>query len=227
MKKLFLPLTIVFALAAQSTFAQVDNISNIGGPISHEVCMTWIKQYEASGGTTPGHMFGSNILRELLSQPNTAGIIIYTGLDGEGAEHLIFKTLDKTGNISNIQYSVNGGVPCPPFCPEEDISNIGSQIDEGLAQQMIAKFQSTYPNRMYASSFGNAAVESVLNQEEAEGIYFANGRDESNNEHLMLIGVKAKGNIMWGNKIVNNGLPCPPFCPEENYPQVNSAKAKK
>lgn len=226
MKRLFLPLAIVFALATQSVIAQVDNISTIGGPISHEVCMTWIQQYKASGGKTPGHIFGSNILHELLGQPNTAGIIIFTGLDGEGAEHLIFKTLDKAGSIDNTQYPVNEGSMCPPHCPDRDIASIGSQIEEGRAQQMIAKFQSTYPDRVFSSSFGNAAVESVLNQEEAAGIYFANGRDESNNEHLILVGVKGNGDIMWGNKIVNGGLPCPPYCHEESYPQVNSAKAK-
>jgi hypothetical protein len=226
MKRQFLTVLFVLALSSQFTFAQVDNISTAGGPISHEQCMTWVKQYENSGGKTPGHMFGSIVLRELLNQPNTAGIVIFTGLDGDGGEHLIFKTLDESGNISNTNFSVNNGMPCPPFCPEEDIAQLGSQIEEGLAQQMIAKFKSTYPDRIYATSFGRTAVEIVLNQKEAAGIYFANGLDKTNNEHLILVGVKENGKIMWENNIVNGGMPCPPFCPEEGYPEIKTATVK-
>jgi hypothetical protein len=218
----------VMLFVAQCAFAQVPNIAAAGGPISNETCSAWVKNYEASGGKTLGHMYGSKILRKMLSEPSTAGIIIFVGLDSDGAEHLIFRTLNEEGNISNSDRPpVNNGLTCPPVCSKNGISEIGGEIEEVLAQQMIDKFQSTYPDRLLASSFSRAAVESVLNKKDAAGIYFANGLDENNAEHLILVGLQENGTIMWTGGGVNNSFPCPPYCPNGKYPQVKSASVKK
>jgi len=215
-------------LVAQFAFAQVPNISKVGGPISNETCSAWVKNYEASGGKTPGHMYGSKILRELLNEPGTAGLIIFVGLDNDGAEHLIFRTLNAEGNLSDSpRPPVNNGLTCPPVCSKTGISELGGRIEEALAQQMIDKFQSTYPDRLQASSFSRASVELALNKKDVAGIYFANGLDENNTEHLILVGVLENGTIVWTGGGVNNSMPCPPYCPNGKYPTVKSASIKK
>lgn len=60
--------------------------------------------------------------------------------------------------------------------------------------------------------FGRAAVEELLRQPGCEGIRIYHGRDESGAAVVVLVGVDAGGADMTAGAILEQGLPCPPWC---------------
>lgn len=208
-----------FALRAQDV-----NLGETGKSIGLDVARTWMRTYESKGGKVEGHYYGKKMLNELLSHPNIAGVSIFVGLDGAGNEHLIFKPLNELGEVPPSSFAYDAGSTCPPICPPKAVMQLGSAIEEGLAQQMINTFQSKNEGRTFAHSFRADAFNEILAQPDAAGIYFANGMDENSNEHLILVGTKDNGEVMWNGLVYNSGATCAIVCP--GYPPQNMANKK-
>ncbi|MFZ6011834.1 MAG: hypothetical protein ACOYXT_15945, partial [Bacteroidota bacterium] len=102
--------------------------------------------------------------------------------------------------------------PCPPMCPKEgdNLKDIGAQIAEAKAQEMIENFQLTYPHHTKAVHFEKQDLEKVLAQKNAAGIYFGNAINDHGQETMVLAGIEANGNIMWDGVTVNTGTPASP-----------------
>jgi hypothetical protein len=67
---------------------------------------------------------------------------------------------------------------------------------------------------VHSHLYGRKVFEQLLDQEGSEGLYFAYGLGPDASEHLILVGVEGKGRVMWEGLILNNGISCPPSCPE-------------
>jgi hypothetical protein len=93
----------------------------VGAQIPLEVAMRWKAAYKKENeGHAESHFFGTAIFRQMLSQPNVAGINIEYALNDEGVPQLLLVAVDKNGHVMNSS-SDNGyadaSIVCPPSCP--------------------------------------------------------------------------------------------------------------
>ncbi|MFZ6014478.1 MAG: hypothetical protein ACOYXT_29330 [Bacteroidota bacterium] len=211
-KSTLLVLAIV-AGAAQVTLAQVNNALSVGKDITNGKSLTWNESYKAAHPNDVfGHVYGRRMLRELLNLPGLQGVYIFNGLGQDGITKLIFKASDSNRNVLQNGIAFDTGFPCPPYCPkgEDNIENIGGQIDEYKAQQWIENFQITYTRAPQAILFTKENLERILAQKDAAGIYFGNAINDKGQQTMVLAGIEANGNIMWTGVTVNNGIPSSP-----------------
>lgn len=90
---------------------------NEGGAISKQTAEAWINNFrsKAQPKEVTAHLFGREIIEQVLAQPGCVGIRIYYALDNNGAKQLIIYGVDKDGNgIENV--IADQSIPCPPFC---------------------------------------------------------------------------------------------------------------
>jgi hypothetical protein len=227
MKPNLTTILVAMALVASAAFAQTKDVILIGGSIAKETAEKWTQNFQRiHAKETYGSVYGKNMFTSLFSNKEVAGVFIFNGLDGDGNVHLVFKGADKDGNVMAAGSVWDNGTVCPPICPTGNIASIGKQVSEGMAQQWIENYQQKNSGRTFSHLYGKALLEMILSQPKAEGIYFANATDEKNLDRLVLVGVDAIGNIMWGGEIGDNGTLCPPNCPA-GYPPVLNAEKKK
>ena len=223
-KSTSLALAIV-AIACMTAQAQTENkASSTGVPITKETAQKWIQNFQAKHvDELHGYTYGKQKIKELLALPQTEGVYIFNGLDGDGNMHLVFKAADKNNEIVQNGIAYDDVMPCPPFCPKEDnVASIGSRIAEGLAQQWIENFQKNTNGRVYAHLFGKDVFKEILSKENIEGIFFAYALDENQTEQLVLTGVTKDGEFAW-DPAISIGISCPGNCPT-GYPAIPVAK---
>lgn len=66
-----------------------------------------------------------------------------------------------------------------------------------------------------AAFFGREAIEQLLAQDGAVGIRIYYGQNEKGEDSPVIFAADEKGsNLIDENNILERGLPCPPFCPD-------------
>lgn len=91
-----------------------------------EMVGRWMNQ-QHSPDVVRAHLFGRNVIDEILAQPSCVGIRIYYALDSKDQKQLVIVGTDKDGNniIPGVTRAENGdsgviadiSLPCPSYCP--------------------------------------------------------------------------------------------------------------
>lgn len=90
---------------------------NEAGPISNEEAQLWIHNFENSvpQGTILSHLFGRNIVDQVLAQPGCKGLRIYNAEDSQAVRKLIIYGVDSQNNdLTSVIAEFS--MPCPPYC---------------------------------------------------------------------------------------------------------------
>ena len=88
-------------------------------------------------------------------------------------------------------------------------------LEEG--REYTARYRATIePGEKLGGFFGREAIENIMAQEEAVGIRYYYGMDESGNEVMVLVGTDEDGQDMTDGVIAEKSLPCPPWCSNQN-----------
>jgi len=106
------------------------------------------------------------------------------------------------------------------------------QIDAGLAQDSIQKYQDKNPNAIKAYFFGDDIIRKVIDHKEAVGMRVYFGLAEDGQIQLFLVGAREDGSNIGLNNVGSrtasaatattaattgvvgdNAWPCPPYCP--------------
>jgi hypothetical protein len=211
-------LIVAVAIVANITFSYAQsNGVDISARNGNEVFVSMEKYKAVYPNEAHGHVYGKEVMQELLAIPSLSKVFVFNGLSGGSEIKLVFKGADQRGEIIMNSLAFDLGYPCPPYCPKtttggkDKISAIGSVIEEGLAQQLIINFQDTYRSRAKAQVLDKASVEEILAQETAEGIFFWNAINEKGEQTMVAVGVDANGNSMWDGVIINNATPIPSY----------------
>ncbi len=69
------------------------------------------------------------------------------------------------------------------------------------------------PHEIHSGAYHRDQVRELLQQPGCSGIRIYLGRDARGGSVLVLVGVDAAGEDMTSGTILEEGLPCPPFCP--------------
>ena len=96
--------------------------------------------------------------------------------------------------------------------------NENHQISLADAAALTANYRQQFETNDYikAEFFGKQAVENLLNQNGCAGLRIYYGKDELNVSKLVIVGVNSSGNDMTQGSILEFGLPCPPYCSDNN-----------
>lgn len=88
----------------------------------------------------------------------------------------------------------------------------GSFIQSVAADDMIARYQKSNPDKIRAVYFDKDALTKLLSADKAAGlsIYFA--RNEDGTDTVVLKAVDEEGNIIKTVEPLEVGNPCPPYC---------------
>jgi hypothetical protein len=103
-----------------------------GDAIDYAVARKWVNNYQEKNTTgNKAHVFGYEIIKEILSLEGCVGIRMYYALDDEGGRQIILVGVDEKGN--NIIPGENGrtaeegvvadlSLPCPTYCSGSETS---------------------------------------------------------------------------------------------------------
>ncbi len=69
-----------------------------------------------------GGFFGKDAIEKLLAQDGAVGLRYYYGEDEDGNENLVLVAADADQNDMTQGLMIEKSRPCPPFCPESDIT---------------------------------------------------------------------------------------------------------
>lgn len=88
-----------------------------GGAISKETAERWINRYRNSvpKGVVTAHLFGRQIIDQVLAQQGCVGVRIYYATDDNGAKQLVVYGVNNLGDGIE-QVIADQGIPCPPYC---------------------------------------------------------------------------------------------------------------
>jgi hypothetical protein len=114
-----------------------------GDKISKSKARKWVDNYKKKHGKEKNFLssmlFDKEVVLRLLSEKGCEGLRIYNALDDEGKEHFILVGTDAKGNNllpkeedddASLSMSrmadggamlLNDGMPCPPFCPDDNL----------------------------------------------------------------------------------------------------------
>lgn len=67
--------------------------------------------------------FNAEPVKELLAQEGCVGIRCYQGLTAEGTPTVMLVGVDAKGNDMTSGVLLDWGMPCPPYCPDDDALN--------------------------------------------------------------------------------------------------------
>ncbi len=83
------------------------------------------RRHRQDGSHRPGDSgaFNAKPILALLAQSGCVGMRFYRGRDAKGADSLVLVGVDKEGNDMTAGLLVNGHMPCPPFCPDDNDLN--------------------------------------------------------------------------------------------------------
>ncbi len=69
------------------------------------------------------------------------------------------------------------------------------------------------PHDIHAAAYPRDQVLELLNQKGCAALRIYLGRDASGRSALVLVGVDAQGEDMTSGTLLEDGTPCPPYCP--------------
>jgi hypothetical protein len=186
-----------------------------------------MKNFALQKGGTLAYLYGKYMLTELTSTEGCSGAYVFLAMDND-KETIVFKPLNKNG-VMFKGVAFEDGTQCPPYCvpcdaePCQDKSNLsktGKRIEESMAVEMIEKYRAIKPTHD-AFFLEQSFLKTLLSRRDVEAVYFANGLDELGQEHLILIGVSQKNQLIWDGPVYylnKTSLP--------DYPQYPVAKTK-
>jgi hypothetical protein len=86
-----------------------------------------------------GDAYSSESIKLLTHSKHTEQVLVFKGLDEKESVHLVFKRADATGTPIELTFALNHGSGIfrlfPPYVKAQ---NFGTQIEEVVAQQMVA-----------------------------------------------------------------------------------------
>lgn len=98
-----------------------------GEMINPETAKRWVENYQRrEPAGVKAEYFGGDKIKELLSQEGCVGLRIYYANDDYEGWRMILVGVDKDGrNLGPIAGDgkgmlLDGGLPCPPFCPPKE-----------------------------------------------------------------------------------------------------------
>lgn len=101
----------------------------------------------------------------------------------------------------------------------------GDEITKETALRWIDNYRAEHPRKVRAEFFGCELINKVLADKRCKGIRVHYAINDKGGHELLLMGADENGNNLWptgvekdgddGGKIIDSGLPCPPYCPEE------------
>ncbi len=95
--------------------------------------------------------------------------------------------------------------------------NEGEFVTLNDASRWTANYRNTIqPGDVIAEFLGKEKILELLSQEGCVGIRFYYAINDSGEKILVLAGADSNENDMENGLILENGYPCPPFCPKKN-----------
>jgi hypothetical protein len=200
--------------------------------ISREHAEELIARFRATvaPGAVRAQSFHRSAFDALLAQPGAVGIRIYYGKYADGADTVVLYATDKKG-LDLTRVPVNASSPCPPCSDSEaeaDALQMGATaskqkppasshlVSRGHAEELIARFRATAaPGAARAQSFDRSAFDALLAQPGATGIRIHHGKHADGTDTVVLYATDKNG---WDltRMPMQNGLPCPPSCPDSD-----------
>jgi hypothetical protein len=213
-KLILVAMAIVAVACSSEQSSETMDVAKIGSPISRETAYAMLGINNAAGKQSQplAYLYGKTTIQQILATPGAAGIVIYNALD-KGGSKLVFRPVDASGSVVENSLVWDDGLICPPSCPTNNISSIGSTVDGDKARNWISDFQAANSSRANSFLFGREIVNQVLNQLGVDGIAFMTGSKTSGQEALVLVGIDQSGALLWDGLIVDDGMICPPWCP--------------
>lgn len=93
--------------------------------------------------------------------------------------------------------------------------NEGSAIDPSTALQLTSSYQSAYSGTTKAVFIGKTHIEKLLSQTDSKGIRIYFGRDDLNENTVVLVAADSNENDIL-DCIVDRGIKCPTRCGTSN-----------
>jgi hypothetical protein len=85
------------------------------------------------------------------------------------------------------------------------------------ASRWTANYRNTIqPGEVISEFLGKEKIIELLDQEDCVGIRFYYAINDQGEKILVLVGADSSENDMENGLILENGNPCPPFCPKKN-----------
>lgn len=112
---------------------------------------------------------------------------------------------------------------------KQDVRKIGRKMDKSKAKQWVKKYQKENPNEIRGWLFGDDIINTLLNYDGCEGIWFFKGINDDGDEKLVMFPADADGNVLdrsmkslgaaaslrdGGDEPADDSVSCPPFCPQ-------------
>ncbi len=91
-------------------------------------------------------------------------------------------------------------------------------IDLQTASKWTKNYREANPKDLKAHFFGKAALQAILNQADCVGIRMYYALDDSNVQHLVLVGANASENDLYEGRLAERSKPCPTICDKSGSP---------
>ena len=197
----------LLVIVGGSAYAQLQ-VQEIGGFVDTDQAQEWMSNYEFENPNTVfGHLYGSNTIREILSQDGAKGLKVFIGMDESGVEKMVYYAANANGEQFGRAFDVSR--PCPPLCGDDDrsepsdmdVATIGEAIDTEVADQWIADFNATHPYKLQSALFGQKIISEMLNPDEVKGLFFAQALDAKGQPQLLVVSADQHGVLLMNQPI--------------------------
>jgi hypothetical protein len=95
---------------------------NTGGPILLATAATWTQKFRTDNPTAiKAHFFGSNIINDILAQPDCVGIRMYNAIDDSNAATIILVGVDSNAQDITTGIVADMSAPCPQNCASNSV----------------------------------------------------------------------------------------------------------
>lgn len=94
------------------------------------------------------------------------------------------------------------------------------QVTLEEAMRFIEDFRAeANENEPLGGYFGSEAIKEVLAQDGVVGLRYYYGKNDGQ-RNVVLVGTDAAGNDVWGGKLAEYSVPCPPWCAPGDLPII-------
>ena len=96
----------------------ITAMASLGNQIAEGLAQQWIQNFQSNSQERIfGHLYGKDVINEILSAHDIKGVHFVYGLDETGFEHLVLIGLNRQGDFS-WESPINRGLTCPSNCAE-------------------------------------------------------------------------------------------------------------
>ncbi|MGI9544258.1 MAG: hypothetical protein ACR2MX_13445 [Cyclobacteriaceae bacterium] len=204
--------TVLIAVGG-AAYAQL-NVQDIGAFVAADEAQEWMANFEFENPDKIfGHLYGKQTIREILAQEGAEGLKIFNGMDENGVAKLVYYAANENGEELGRAYDTS--MPCPPFCgdpdddqyaPSQDIKNIGGPIEQSLAEQWIKEHRANRPSQIQSATYGSQIINSILDYENVNGLYFAQAIDLDGRGQILLVAADQNGTLLMNHSVAGNPI---------------------